>query len=147
MIRGLWHVALRVRDLQQSHSFYEGLFGMRVVWQPDPENLYLSTGRDNLALHQVPPGEWAGDREPSRQALDHLGFVVDSPETVDRLFARVEREGIPVVHRPKRHRDGSYSCYVADPDGNTVQILYEPTISRPEPASDQGGRAASTTRF
>jgi catechol-2,3-dioxygenase len=41
------------------------------------------------------------------------------------------------VHRPKRHRDGSYSFYVADPDGNTVQVLYEPTISNVELAPGQ----------
>jgi hypothetical protein len=29
----------------------------------------------------------------------------------------------------ERHWDGSYSFYLADSDGNTVQILCEPTIS------------------
>src|SRR5665811_1087364 len=51
--RGLRHLALRVRDVQVSQRFYERLFDMKVVWQPDPENVYLSTGYDNLALHQV----------------------------------------------------------------------------------------------
>lgn len=105
---------------------------MKVVWTPDPDNVYLSSGRDNLALHQIAPDQMAHGESPAGQALDHLGFVVDSPATVDRLFQQVERAGIPVVHRPRQHRDGSYSCYVADPDGNTVQILYEPTISRLE---------------
>jgi catechol 2,3-dioxygenase-like lactoylglutathione lyase family enzyme len=128
-IKGLWHLALRVKDLSRSRAFYEGLFGMAVVWAPDPDNLYLSSGRDNLALHQIPPGELPQYQASQGQLLDHLGIVVDSPETVDRLFQRVEQDGIPIVHRPRRHRDGSYSCYIADPDGNTVQILYEPTIS------------------
>ena len=56
-IKGLWHLALRVKDVSRSRAFYEGLFGMNVVWAPDPDNLYLSSGRDNLALHQIPPGE------------------------------------------------------------------------------------------
>ena len=55
---------------------------------------------------------------------------MSSPEAVDRLFKQVEQQGITVVHRPKHHRDGSYSFYVADPDGNTVQVLYEPTLSK-----------------
>ncbi len=128
-VKGLWHLALRVKDLSRSRAFYEGLFGMNVVWAPDPDNLYLSSGRDNLALHQIPPGELSQYQASQGQFLDHLGIVVDCPETVDRLFQRVEQDGIPIVHRPRRHRDGSYSCYIADPDGNTVQILYEPTIS------------------
>lgn len=128
-IRGLWHVALRVTDLARSRAFYEGFFGMRPVWEPDPDNLYLSSGSDNLALHQIPAGELAGYKGGESHFLDHIGVVVDGPGTVDRLFAEAERTGTTVVHRPRQHRDGSYSCYLADPDGNTVQILYEPNIS------------------
>jgi hypothetical protein len=47
------------------------------------------------------------------------------------------------VRRPKRHRDGSYSFYVADPDGNTVQVLFEPTISKLEPVSLRTGQAST----
>ncbi|HEV8539977.1 MAG TPA: VOC family protein [Nitrospiraceae bacterium] len=129
-VRGLWHLALRVKDLKRSRAFYEGLFGMKVVWEPDADNLYLSSGSDNLALHQIPAADLADYEQRRGQYLDHFGIVVDSPDSVDRLFQRMEQEGVTIVHRPKRHRDGSYSFYAADPDGNTIQILYEPTISR-----------------
>lgn len=135
-IRGLWHLALRVTDLPRSRAFYEQVFGMKVVWQPDPENVYLSSGADNLALHQIPASE--RDRyQATGQLLDHLGFVVDSPDTVDRLFARVTDLGGTIKHPPKRHRDGSYSFYLLDPDGNTIQVLHEPALS---------GRAPEGTR-
>jgi len=71
----------------------------------------------------------ADAKKPGSQWLDHLGFIMSSPEAVDRLFTRVEQQGVTVVRRPKRHRDGSYSFYVADPDGNTVQVLFEPYVS------------------
>jgi predicted enzyme related to lactoylglutathione lyase len=35
-----------------------------------------------------------------------------------------------IAKEPKQHRDGSYSFYFADPDGNLIQALYEPTISK-----------------
>ena len=57
---GLKHLALKVTDLKRSQAFYETLFGMQVVWQPDAENVYLSSGGDNLALHQIPSGEMNG---------------------------------------------------------------------------------------
>lgn len=123
-------MALRVTDLRRSRAFYEGLFGMQVVWEPDQGSLYLSSGSDNLALHQIAAADLAEFKKAENQFLDHVGFIMSSPETVDRLFKRVEQEGITIVHRPKRHRDGSYSFYVADPDGNTVQVLYEPTVSK-----------------
>jgi catechol 2,3-dioxygenase-like lactoylglutathione lyase family enzyme len=128
-IRGLWHLALWVTDLARSRQFYETLFGMRVVWAPDPENIYLSSGRDNLALHQVPAADVHRHRAATPQVLDHLGFVVDSPASVDRLYAQAEQMGVRIVKPLRHHRDGSYSFYLADPDGNVVQVLYEPNLS------------------
>ncbi len=122
-------MALRVTDLKKSREFYEGLFGLQVVWQPDPEHLYLGSGSDNLALHQIPAGELTNYPGQHGQFLAHLGFVVESEAVVDRLHAQAARQGIAIIQAPRRHRDGSYSCYLADPDGNTVQVLFEPRIS------------------
>jgi len=120
---------LKVTDLARARKFYEDMFGMRVVWEPDPENVYLSSGADNLALHQIPAADVSRYRPAKDQLLDHLGFIVDSPASVDRLFAQAERAGAPIVKPVKQHRDGSYSFYMADPDGNVVQVLFEPNIS------------------
>jgi len=128
-IRGMRHLALKVTDLPRSRKFYEALFGMKTVWEPDPDNVYLSSGADNVALHQLPAGEIAAHRAAKHQLLDHLGFIMDSPASVDRLLKQAERFGATIVKQPKQHRDGSYSFYMADPDGNVVQVLYEPNIS------------------
>ena len=85
----LGHAALRVQDLPRARAFYEGVLGLTVVWEPDAENLYLSSGSDNLALHQVPldpPAPSVGSSLEGKQAsqvLDHLGFFVERPEEVD----------------------------------------------------------------
>jgi catechol 2,3-dioxygenase-like lactoylglutathione lyase family enzyme len=129
-IRGLWHVALRVKDLPRSESFYAELFGMKVVWRADADNVYLSSGSDNLALHQIAAGDCHEYDQSAAQFLDHLGIIVDSPESVRGLFEDAQRRGVKIVKEPTGHRDGSYSCYLADPDGNTVQVLYEPTLSK-----------------
>ena len=78
--RGLRHLALRVRDVQVSQAFYERLFDMKVVWHPDSDNVYLSTGVDNLALHQVPKEDFEKFPASPNHPLDHLGFLMDSPE-------------------------------------------------------------------
>lgn len=121
---GLRHLALNVADVAISVEFYTSLFGMRVVWQPDPDNAYLSSGCDNLALHKAPAS--GGD---VGQRLDHLGFIVDSAEAVDRAAAALTQRQIAMLKPPRTHRDGSRSLYFADPDGNVIQILYEPTLS------------------
>jgi len=120
---GLRHLALRVRDLDGALRFYRDLLGFRIVWQPDADNVYLSSGGDNLALHRVE----ALSSEPG--PLDHLGILVASPEAVRRAEAALAAAGVVVRQSTKEHRDASVSCYVADPDGNSVQILYEPSLS------------------
>ncbi|MGE3154928.1 MAG: VOC family protein [Nitrospiraceae bacterium] len=131
--RGLRHLALRVTDLKKSRAFYEHLFGMKVVWEPDSDNVYFSSGCDNLALHQITQAESADYRGQRGQFLDHAGVIMANPAAVDELYEltveAADQLGATIVKPPKRHRDGSYSFYVADPDGNVVQVLYEPTIS------------------
>ncbi len=132
--RGLRHVALRVTNLARSRAFYEQLLGMQVVWEPDQDNIYLSSGSDSFALHQIPPSELEAYRPLKGQLLDHVGVIVESPEVVDRMYREIEPRlpqlGGQVVKQPKQHRDGSYSFYFSDPDGNVVQALYEPNISK-----------------
>ena len=125
MIRhnGMRHLALTVRDVNRSKAFYECVFGMKVVWQPDPENAYLSSGCDNLALHHGDGGD------PAAQRLDHLGFIVPTIPDIEAAWQWAQAEHLEIAKELKHHRDGSVSFYVRDPDGNVVQVLYEPSIS------------------
>ena len=123
-------MALRVTDIGRARAFYEGLLGMKVVWEPDPQNVYLSSGSDNLALHELKPEERAAFRSGTDQPLDHLGFLVESPETVEAWARKMTEAGVAILKPLRRHRDGSYSFYMTDPDGNVIQILFEPNISR-----------------
>ena len=127
LLRGLRHLALRVRDIRRAKEFYLKFFGMKVVWEPDTQNCYLSSGTDNLALHEVNEDTPA---VASSNPLDHFGFIAETAAAVDRWAHWAMQNGARIVKPPKQHRDGSYSCYLADPDGNTIQVLYEPTISR-----------------
>ena len=120
------HIALKVRDVARSKSFYQDFLGMDVVWEPDPQNVYLSSGCDNIALHEVSQSFATGAPE---QQLDHLGFVVDTIERVKELEQNSKRQGVTIVHPFKIHRDGSASFYCADPDGIVIQMLYEPHLS------------------
>ncbi|HXR34733.1 MAG TPA: VOC family protein [Candidatus Binataceae bacterium] len=124
--QGMRHVALRVVDVERSKRFYGDVFGMRVVWQPDPDNAYLSSGRDNLALHRDADaqGQAAGV-----QALDHIGFFVAQLPQLERDFAWAQEQGLKIVKPLRRHRDGTSSFYIADPDGIVIQLIHDPAMA------------------
>ncbi len=122
---GLRHVALNVRDLAACERFYTTLLGMRVEWRPDPDNVYLTNGNDNLALHRSPAAPAAAG-----QSLDHIGFILERIDEVDAWHAFLVSHGVPIIKPPKTHRDGARSFYCRDPDGNTVQLIYHPPLSR-----------------
>ena len=125
-LKGMRHIALKVRDVARSKRFYQGIFGMIVVWEPDPQNAYLSSGSDNIAIHEVSDNFFKTAEE---RQLDHLGFVVESIERVKELEDEFRSQGVTIVHPFKVHRDGSASFYCVDPDGIVIQMLYEPTLS------------------
>jgi catechol 2,3-dioxygenase-like lactoylglutathione lyase family enzyme len=125
-LKGMRHIALKVRDIGRSKSFYQDILGMEVVWEPDSQNVYLSSGCDNIALHEVSQRFATGAAE---QQLDHLGFLVETIDQVKQLEQEFHVKGVKIVHPFKIHRDGSASFYCADPDGIMIQMLYEPQLS------------------
>ncbi len=121
---GMRHVALFVADLVACEHFYVDLLGMTVEWRPDPDNVYLTSGNDNLALHRVPSGfDTSGD-----QVLDHIGFIIDEEEQVDVWFDFLRGHDVKMKTGPRSHRDGARSFYCFDPAGTTVQIIHHPPI-------------------
>lgn len=121
---GLRHVALWVTHFEQMLYFYTTHLEMSLEWQPDPDNVYLTSGNDNLALHRLPEG-----KSLESGVLDHLGFILDTPEAVDECYAAFKVENIPCDTQPKTHRDGARSFYCRDPDGNRLQLIFHPPIS------------------
>lgn len=121
---GLRHVALYTKHLEACEHFYTELVGMKVVWKPDPDNIYLSTGSDNFALHRAPHDFTAN----KHQRLDHIGFFLNEREAVDHWHDFLRANDILIQAAPKDHRDGTRSFYCLDPEGTVVQFIYYPIL-------------------
>ncbi len=126
---GLRHLALSVTDLDAHLRFYTELLGFTVEWRPDPDNVYLTTGQDNLALHRV-------EHHPGTGALDHFGFVVTRPEDVELWYQRVVQYGAKVTAAPRKHRDGATSFYFEAPERLVLQIIHHPPLEKPPAGPD-----------
>ena len=122
---GLRHIALAVTAFDETKRFYTELLGFRIEWEPDEDNVYLTSGSDNLALHRS-----MGEKGLSDTSLDHLGVLVRHASDVDAWAGFFESRGVTLASQPRTHRDGARSFYVDDPDGNRIQVIYHPPISK-----------------
>ncbi len=122
-LRGLHHVALRTSNYDATRAFYVEVFGMTVEWEPDQDNVYLTSGTDNLAIHRVE------GRAGTLQLLDHIGFIVGDPDDVDAWYEYLVEHEVEIAALPRTHRDGARSFYCVDPAGIQVQVIYHPPLS------------------
>ena len=118
---GIRHIALKVKDLDACEAFYAKVLGYKVEWRPDADNVYLTTGLDNLALHK--------DAGTGGGSLDHFGIMLRAAVDVDAWAARLKAHGVALAKEPKTHRDGARSFYAADPEGNMIQFIHHPPIA------------------
>ena len=123
---GMRHVALVVDVLESCEHFYTELLGMAVEWRPDEDNVYLTSGNDNLALHRGTPADDG--------RLDHIGFFINDIDQIDEWYTFLVSHDIEMLTEPRTHRDGARSFYCLDPGGTRVQIIYHPPIATADSA-------------
>ncbi len=118
---GIGHVELRVRDLDESVSFYEAVLGL----SPTQEGAYSrnvircvsdanAAGSFGIVLTRGLP---AG-LPPA--GMDHLSFHVAGRDDVDEIHHRAVAQNARVTS--PRNFDGSYQVYVFDPNGYKIEV-------------------------
>jgi catechol 2,3-dioxygenase-like lactoylglutathione lyase family enzyme len=111
----LGHVALRVQDMERAKRFYAAM-GLELTWDAsDWAYLQRPGGGDGIALLS-PEYKAAGP---------HFAFHYASREQVQAEHTRLQAAGMPVGELHD-HRDGTASFYLQDPEGNWLELLYEP---------------------
>tara|TARA_B100000809_G_C14863745_1_gene432903 strand:+ start:245 stop:631 length:387 start_codon:yes stop_codon:yes gene_type:complete len=123
---GIKHIALKVKNFDNCLKFYTDILGMDIDWQPDDDNVYLSNGKDNLALHK----DSNLDLSSKNNRLDHYGIMLKTKDDVDYWFNFIKSHDVEIFKDIKDHRDGSRSFYCYDPDKNILQIMWHPTLNK-----------------
>ena len=123
---GIRHIAIKVQKFEECLDFYTNILGMKIDWKPDDENVYLTNGQDNLALHF--DQNIRGNNNQNK--LDHFGIMLRDKDEVDKWYELIKSKNIKIFKDIKDHRDGSRSFYCYDPDDNIIQIIWHPSISK-----------------
>lgn len=111
---GLGHLLLQVSDLDAAESFYLGLLGLTVRMRED--------FRDGRPLVVTNEGLGLTNGRPEGQGpLEHLAF---HGRDITALAERAAAAGVEIVRGPEPSSYGT-SLYLADPDGNVVEVFGE----------------------
>ena len=114
-ILGFAHMLLQVSDIEASKRFYADLLGFT-----ERKAKPLADGRPFVPFTQGIALTTGGPDKPAQ--IDHMAFRVSG---IEALAAKLEKSGVRFF---ERLHDGIYgrTVYVADPDGNKVELYEEP---------------------
>lgn len=113
-IRGLYEVAIRVKDLSRSEAFYRGILGLEVGARDERRNwLFLRAGgQAGMVVLQEDNGSWP---------TQHFAFTVNAAD-IEGAAAALQKRGVavkgPVFHEWMPAR----SVYFSDPDGHELEL-------------------------
>ena len=121
------HVHLRVADLDRSLSFYRDALGFGVSADARPAGLamvLLAAGdyHHHIGLNTF-ESAGASPPPPGHTGLYHVAFLYPDRRELGRAVGRLLDHGYPVDHGSDH--GGTVSVYLADPDGNGVELYYD----------------------
>ncbi|MGI9592457.1 MAG: VOC family protein, partial [Myxococcota bacterium] len=122
---GLTHISLSVADPEASLAFYQRLLGVREYFRDERAIQVLGPGPHDVLVFERRPGHGV------RGGIDHFGFRLTRPEDVEEARREAEAAGGKIL-RQGEHAPGEPYLYVADPDGNEIEIWFEPDSAAAE---------------
>jgi len=118
-------VGLFVIDMGKMVTFYRDVMGMKTDWN-GTANAELYSGEMRLIMYSRDDFEAMTSRKYTYPAglngTLELAFALPKFEDVDKEYARIINSGATPVFPPTDEPWGQRTSYVADPDGNLIEI-------------------------
>lgn len=127
-VKELGHVVLYVRDLVRSVAFYRDVLGWPSVGPTEGSSLpvaMFSGGRTHHELLLIQVGADAAPIPAGRRVgMYHVGLKVgDTDEELRAALGRLVEAGVPVSGSADHGM--THSLYLADPDGNEIELYVD----------------------
>jgi lactoylglutathione lyase len=122
-VTAIGHVALRARDIDGMLAFYTGTLGFAEMFRlhTDDGGLMLVYVRvtDQQFLEFFPNG--TGEAPPrDNVGYNHLCLTVAD---IEATLADLEARGVPLARGLQTGRDGNRQAWIADPEGNRIELM------------------------
>ncbi|MDR3344924.1 MAG: VOC family protein [Oscillospiraceae bacterium] len=119
-------VGLFVTDVTKSSAFYRDVIGMKTDWDGKEPNAELKADGFRLIMYGRDDFEkmtsYKFGYPNGTNGTMELAYEVESFAAVDREYERVVGLGAVPIMPPTTEPWGQRTSYVADPDGNLIEI-------------------------
>ena len=119
-------IGLFTRDNKAIVDFYTKVFGFRTEWDGIQPNVELQLGNMRIILFPRKDFEQMVSRKfaypEGHNGTMELAFDVPTFDDVDKEYQYAIDHGAKSVLQPTTEPWGQRTCYVADPDGNLIEI-------------------------
>lgn len=119
-------IGLFVDDMKTMIKFYRDVLGFEIKESEDAVNVYLIKDGTLFMLYERKNFEKMTSRkyEYLKGLNGHfeIALYVDTFEEVDIEFAKAVSKGATPVLEPTDEPWGQRTCYIADPEGNLIEI-------------------------
>lgn len=117
---------LFVDDMAKMIKFYRDVLGFEIKENENTSNVYLIKDGTLFLLYGRKDFENMTDRKYSYikgiNGHSEIALYVDAFEEVDAEYNRVIEMGATSVLKPTTEPWGQRTCYIADPEGNLIEI-------------------------
>lgn len=117
---------LLVEDMPTMVRFYRDVLGFEITEGEHAENVYLVKDGTLFLLYERKNFEkMTGRKYEYVKGLNghfEIALYVDTFEEVDLAYARTVEQGARPVMEPTTEPWGQRTCYIADPEGNLIEI-------------------------
>jgi catechol 2,3-dioxygenase-like lactoylglutathione lyase family enzyme len=113
-IRGVYEVAIRVKDLPRAEAFYRDVLGLEEGLRDErrPWVFLRAGGQAGMIVLQEDQGDWPAQ---------HIAFTVDAAD-IERAAEALKAHGV-AVRGPVWHAwMPATSLYFTDPDGHALEL-------------------------
>jgi catechol 2,3-dioxygenase-like lactoylglutathione lyase family enzyme len=121
---GLTHVALSVSKLEESVAFYVSYARMKVVHQRAEGGIRVAWMTDYTRPFVIVLAEMAEQRDTPLAPFGHIGIGCESRAEVNRLCDQARADGRLKSGPSDDGYPVGYWAFIADPDGNNLEISY-----------------------
>lgn len=115
-----------VKNMAKMIQFYRDVLGFEIKESEDTANVYLIKDETLFMLYGRKDFEKMTSRkyEYIKGLNGHfeIALYVDTYDEVDKTFAKVVSNGAVPVLEPATEPWGQRTCYIADPEGNLIEI-------------------------